>query len=250
MCVLKDLASGQLPLASRADLEALPPGMDGFYRDAFERRFPSEESYGPVGELLGVMCEQREPLARRELAAILGSPERRLAESLRPLHDLLRLQTAALAEEEHTGREEASAREGVKAKAVLHSFDHLSLPQWLSEEDDYGYPRAGRFAVDRPAAAERIRLGFGGGGSGSRPPLALPGAPPRQPSDGGGAAGGAGGAAGGIPLAGCAPAAGGNQRGVGRFCPCRPEPRPGTAGLATSSWPPSSWRGSRMMAAR
>jgi hypothetical protein len=156
MRVLKDLASGQ-PLASRADLEALPPGMDGFYRDAFERRFPSEESYGPAGELLGVLCEQRDPLARRELAAILGSPERRIAETPRPLHDLLRLQTVALAEEEPTGREEASAREGVKAKAVLHSFHHLSLPQWLSEEDDYDYPRAGRFGVDRPAAAERIR---------------------------------------------------------------------------------------------
>jgi hypothetical protein len=72
MRVLKDLASGLLPLASRADLEALPPGMDGFYRDAFERRFPSEESYGPAGELLGVLCEQREPLARRESAAFLG----------------------------------------------------------------------------------------------------------------------------------------------------------------------------------
>ena len=40
---------------------------------------------------------------------------------------------------------------------MLHSFDYLSLPQWLSEEDDFVYPRAGRFAVDRPAAAERIR---------------------------------------------------------------------------------------------
>lgn len=156
MRVLKDLASGQLPLASRADLEALPQGMDGFYRDAFERRFPSTASYGPVGELLGVLSEQREPLARRELAAILRCPERQIAECLRPLHDLLRMQTVALAEET-TGPARASEREGVKAKAVLHSFDHLSLPQWLSEEDDFGYPRAGRFAVDRPAAAERIR---------------------------------------------------------------------------------------------
>ena len=102
MRVLKDLASGQLPLASRADLEALPPGMDGFYSDAFERRFPSGESYAFVRELLGVLCEQREPLARRVLAAILACPERQIAESLRPLHDLLRLQTVALAEEEST----------------------------------------------------------------------------------------------------------------------------------------------------
>ncbi|MFM7513038.1 MAG: ATP-binding protein, partial [Cyanobium sp.] len=31
--VLNDLASGQLPLQSRKDLEQLPPGMDGFYLD-------------------------------------------------------------------------------------------------------------------------------------------------------------------------------------------------------------------------
>ncbi|MFM9101800.1 MAG: hypothetical protein ACKOPS_10885, partial [Cyanobium sp.] len=42
--VLNDLASGQLPLQSRKDLEQLPPGLDGFYLDAFGRRFPNEES--------------------------------------------------------------------------------------------------------------------------------------------------------------------------------------------------------------
>jgi len=149
--VLKDLASGQLPLASRADLEALPPGMDGFYREAFERRFPSEQSYAPAGEILAILCEQREPLGRRELAALLGCAERQIAEHLRPLHDLLRLQTVT------AEREGAMEREGAPAKEVLHSFDHLSLPQWLSEEDEGLQPRAGRIAVDRPAAAERLR---------------------------------------------------------------------------------------------
>ena len=143
--VLKDLETGLLPLSGRADLEALPPGMDGFYREAFERRFPSEESYGPARELLGMLCEQREPLGRRELAALLGCTERQIAASLRPLHDLLRLQTVT------------AEREGATAKEVVHSFDHLSLPQWLSEEDEWLQPRAGRFAVDRPAAAERLR---------------------------------------------------------------------------------------------
>jgi len=70
--VLNDLASGQLPLQSRKDLEQLPPGMDGFYQDAFARRFPNEESYAPVRDILGVLCEQQEPLGRKELAAILS----------------------------------------------------------------------------------------------------------------------------------------------------------------------------------
>ncbi|MFN9426150.1 MAG: DUF4062 domain-containing protein [Cyanobacteriota bacterium] len=143
--VLKDLETGLLPLSGRADLEALPPGMDGFYCDAFERRFPSTESYALARRILGVLCEQREPLGRRELAALLGCAERQIAESLRPLHDLLRLQAVT------------TDREGATAKEVVHSFDHLSLPQWLSEEDEWLQPRAGRFAVDRSAAAERLR---------------------------------------------------------------------------------------------
>lgn len=34
--VLRDLESGQLPIHHRSDLEALPPGLDGFYADAFQ----------------------------------------------------------------------------------------------------------------------------------------------------------------------------------------------------------------------
>jgi hypothetical protein len=40
--VLNELASEALPLRDRADLEALLAGMDDFYLQAFERRFPSE----------------------------------------------------------------------------------------------------------------------------------------------------------------------------------------------------------------
>ncbi|MFM7641059.1 MAG: WD40 repeat domain-containing protein, partial [Cyanobium sp.] len=148
--VLNDLASGQLPLQSRKDLEQLPPGMDGFYRDAFERRFPNEESYAPVRDLLGVLCEQREPLGRKELAAILSGSgqaiaEREILEWLKPMHDLLRLVSRT---EQNNGKPH---------QIVLHGFDHVSLPQWLSEADEWGYGRADRFMVDRTAAAERIR---------------------------------------------------------------------------------------------
>jgi WD40 repeat protein len=147
--VLNDLASGRLPLLSRADLEQLPPGMDGFYQDAFVRRFPSEESYAPVRDILGVLCEQREPLGRKELAAILSGSgqaiaERQVLEWLKPMHDLLRL----------VSRTEQI--NGDKRQIVLHGFDHVSLPQWLSEADEWGYERADRFMVDRTAAAEQI----------------------------------------------------------------------------------------------
>ncbi|MFN9635790.1 MAG: trypsin-like peptidase domain-containing protein [Synechococcaceae cyanobacterium] len=147
--VLSDLASGQLPLENRQDLEQLPPGMDGFYRDAFERRFPSEESYAPIREILAVLCEQREPLGRQELAAILtGSgqaiSEREILELLKPMHDLLRL----------VSRTEVI--NGESRQIVFHSFDHISLPQWLSAADEWGYDRADRFIVDRTEAAERI----------------------------------------------------------------------------------------------
>jgi WD40 repeat protein len=148
--VLNDLTSGQLPLQSRRDLEQLPPGMDGFYQDAFARRFPNEESYAPVRDILGVLCEQREPLGRKELAAILSGSgqaiaERQVLEWLKPMHDLLRL----------VSRTEAI--NGKPHQSVLHGFDHVSLPQWLSESDEWGYGRADRFMVDRAEAAERLR---------------------------------------------------------------------------------------------
>ena len=143
--VLNDVASGQLPLGSRKDLEQLPPGMDGFYRDAFERRFPSDESYASVRVLLGVLCEQREPLGRRELAAILSVSEREILDWLKPMHDLLRLVSRA------------GSINGESRPNVLYGFDHISLPQWLSEADEWGYGRADRFMVDRSAAAELIR---------------------------------------------------------------------------------------------
>ena len=63
--VLNDVESGALP-ADR--LKDLPPEMDAFYLDAFERRFPDGEDYAPVRPLLGVLCAKREPISRAELA--------------------------------------------------------------------------------------------------------------------------------------------------------------------------------------
>jgi WD40 repeat protein len=137
--VLNELASGALPLSDRRDLEALPSGMDDFYLQAFERRFP-DQAYDQVRELLAVHSVQRDPLSRRELAAILNWPERRLVDlQKQQLHDLLRL---------HKNDPAYAANE------FLASFNHPSLSRWLTAIDEHsGYPRAGRFSID-PEAAE------------------------------------------------------------------------------------------------
>jgi WD40 repeat protein len=142
--VLNELASGALPLRDRRDLEALPSGMDDFYLQAFERRFPSEQAYDQVRELLAVHSVQRDPLSRRELAAILNWPERRLVDlQKQQLHDLLRLRRNDPA---------------YGPKEFLASFNHPSLSRWLTATDENsGYPRAGRFSIVPEAAEAAIR---------------------------------------------------------------------------------------------
>ena len=137
--VLNDLASGALPLRDRRDLEALPSGMDDFYLQAFERRFPTDQAYDEVRELLALHSVQRDPLSRRELAAILNWKEARLLGQQQQLHDLLRLRRNDPA---------------YGPNEFLASFNHPSLSRWLTATDEHsGYPRAGRFSID-PEAAE------------------------------------------------------------------------------------------------
>jgi WD40 repeat protein len=137
--VLNELASGDMLLSDRRDLEALPAGMDDFYLQAFERRFPSEQAYDQVRELLALHCVQSDPLSRRELAAILNWPEARLLGLQQQLQDLLRLRRNDPA---------------YGPKEFLASFNHPSLSRWLTATDEQsGYPRAGRFCID-PEAAE------------------------------------------------------------------------------------------------
>jgi len=137
--VLNDLVSGALPLRDRDDLEALPAGMDDFYLQAFERRFPTDQAYDEVRDLLALHSVQRDPLSRRELAAILNWPEARLLGLQQQLHDLLRLRRNDPA---------------YGPNEFLASFNHPSLSRWLTATDEHsGYPRAGRFSID-PEAAE------------------------------------------------------------------------------------------------
>ncbi len=146
---LDDLASGRLPAAR---LAALPPGIDGFYLDAFERRFgePGEDGaagdgsdpdaprrtgdgYAAAALVLGLMAAAREPLGPDALAAAAGLPVKSV-KSLRSerLGDFIRL------------------RDG------RWVFDHLSLPEWLAGVNDEGDPRAGAFAVDLQSALARL----------------------------------------------------------------------------------------------
>jgi WD40 repeat protein len=138
--VLNDLEFGALPLRDRHDLDALPSGMDAFYLQAFERRFPTEATYAEVRDLLAVHCVQRDPLSRRELAAILSCSEARLINQQKDLHDLLRL---------------SKNDPAYRPKEFLASFNHPSLNRWLTATDEHsGYPRAGRFCIDtNPAEA-------------------------------------------------------------------------------------------------
>jgi len=128
---LRDLGGGRLSLR---ELAQLPPGMDAFYLDFFERRFgPAAERYGEARKLLGVMCAAREPLSRAELAEVLGDNEQAVRAVHSRLPDFLRLRAERL------------------------NFDHASLRQWLTQEDEDGIARAGCFAVDLQEARSSIR---------------------------------------------------------------------------------------------
>jgi hypothetical protein len=128
---LRELELGSLSVEK---LLSLPPGMDAFYLDSFERRFGAEaETYDEARDLLGVMCAAQEPLARAELAEILGLTEDSVETIHSRLPDFLRLRGEGL------------------------NFDHLSLREWLTEWDEEGLRRAGRFAVLLQEAESRIR---------------------------------------------------------------------------------------------
>ena len=128
--VLKDIASGALDVIHLTDL---PPGMDGFYADAFDRRFGvNGADYVAVRPLLGVLAAAREPLLRTDLAQILDQEEDRVREALAQVEDFLTIRNKR------------------------YAFDHYSLAQWLTEENDQGFPRAGRFAVSLSDAQQRL----------------------------------------------------------------------------------------------
>jgi WD40 repeat protein len=148
--VLNEIASGILPLTCWDDLNSLPCGLENFYKDSFQRRFPTKKSYAPVAPILAVIAEAREPMCRSDLELILSDDQRlasnnNISEILKPMHDLLRLRLVSKDQHENTGSE------------VYFSYDHLSLKQWLTTDDEWGYSRAERFAIDCHEAFHKIR---------------------------------------------------------------------------------------------
>lgn len=128
---LADLEAGRLGVDA---LAALPPGLDGFYLDAFARRFgPGRADYAQARGLLGVLATAHDPLPTASLAEVPGGTATEVQAVQRVLPDFLRLRGGRLA------------------------FDHFSLAEWLTRLDDEGLPRAGDFAVDPVLAQRRLR---------------------------------------------------------------------------------------------
>jgi formylglycine-generating enzyme required for sulfatase activity len=146
--MLNDLASGALTLENRQSLDALSLGMDDFYADTFQRRFPEAGDYDVVKPLLALLCAQREPMGYGQLAAILEVSIDQIGRWIEPLQDLLRFQATP-----------PSERSSDNAEEWRISFEHSSLQKWLTERSGGASrrPRAVRFGVDREVAAEQIR---------------------------------------------------------------------------------------------
>ena len=129
--VFDDLVAGRMDPGL---ILALPPGIEAFYLDAFDRRFErAGRDYAEAGRLLGVLAAMREPLPPDELAEVLGTSGHALKQLRSELFpDLVRV------------------REGCWA------FDHASLREWLSQDDEAGHARAGRYAVDLSLARRTL----------------------------------------------------------------------------------------------
>ena len=127
---LDDLERGKL---SVRDMPSLPTGMDGFYLDAFQRRFEkANRDYERTCLVLGVIAAAQEPIGRVDIAAILNINETELQAALGVASDFL------------------------SARNKRYAFDHFSLAQWLTGEDDLGDWRAGVYHVDLEAAKKRF----------------------------------------------------------------------------------------------
>ena len=134
-------------IQSRADLEALPKGMDDFYKVIFNQRFPAASTNSALQPLLGLLCVKQQPLGYRELAAMAQVSEDQISDCLEPIADLLRFQLSPDSDGSTFNDDDWRI-----------SFDHVSLEQWLTARSDGPFRRyrAGRFAVDPDTAKEQI----------------------------------------------------------------------------------------------
>ncbi len=126
--VLDDLFNGVI---TPAEMLNLPPGMDGFYLDSFERRFGAGgRNYEPARALLAVMAAAREPLAPHDLAEVLANADPAVASE--PALKALRAEAFS---------------DFIRVREGRWSFDHFSLREWLTREDEEGNPRAGPYTL-------------------------------------------------------------------------------------------------------
>lgn len=120
--VLDGLDNG---LIDANQLEDLPPGMDAFYLDAFERRFSKfRNDYEPTRKLLTLIAGAREPLSPDLIAEILGVSEHLVQETRLQISDF------------------------IKVRHQSYAIDHFSLFEWLTLKDREGSPRARSFYID------------------------------------------------------------------------------------------------------
>ena len=127
---LNDLDSG---LMSVPRIGELPFGMDGFYLDAFGRRFLSSESYETVREMLGLLAIAKQPLTPSELSSMLDINEDEVDERALLIADFVRYISGA------------------------YSLDHKSLTEWLTLKDENRSWRAANYHVDSRSAEVKLR---------------------------------------------------------------------------------------------
>ena len=128
---MHDLENGRIGVA---ELVALPPGMDSFYLEAFDRRFARlGRDYAVARRVLGVLAVAREPLPAVTLATVLGLGESDVKAVHKSLPDFLRQRAGKL------------------------TFDHFSMAEWLTRDNDDGFARAGDYAADVGASMAAVR---------------------------------------------------------------------------------------------
>ncbi|UFS72469.1 hypothetical protein LPW11_09805 [Geomonas sp. RF6] len=117
-----------------AELASLPPGMDSFYLDSFDRRFARVgRDYSDARDVLGLLAVAKEPLPSSVLAEILARPEQEILSVRRCLPDFIKLRAGAWA------------------------FDHFSLSEWLTGTTEDGFARAGDYSVNIGVSNEHFR---------------------------------------------------------------------------------------------
>ncbi|MBK6854944.1 MAG: TIR domain-containing protein [Burkholderiales bacterium] len=128
---MRDLENRRIGVA---ELAALPPGMDSFYLKSFDRRFARVgRDYAGARRVLGVLASARESLAAATVATVLGVGEAEVKAVHKALPDFLRLRAGKLA------------------------FDHFSMAEWLTHDNEDGFARAGDYAVDVLASQAALR---------------------------------------------------------------------------------------------